>query len=415
MFLKKVIEKNKLLVETAIKLHQTGKIPPNCFVFDLDAVENNAVEIVKEAEKYNLKMYLMTKHFNRNPFVTAIAIAKGFKGVVAVNFQGAAVHRRFDIPVKHIGHLCQTPKNYIIKALDLNPEVITVFSDIEAELISEASRTLGRKQDILLRIVGEKDTFFYGQEGGILENELEEIAGRVMKLSNVKIIGVTSFPCLNYATRKGEEVYPTNNLKTIVKAAGFLQKKFGINIKQINAPGNNFIEVFKLLSDAGATHIEPGQALLGTTPQHAFENIKGIPSYVYISEISHIINNKGYAFGGGLWQGIEIKDNLTNAIVGSNFEEGVNNILDIENFGQGQVIDYHIIISQGEKCRIGDSVISCSYVQMQETNSYIAPVSGIHSNCPRVKAIFDNGCHPVGNNSSIDFIKKCISDLLNRN
>jgi len=54
-----------------------------------------------------------------------------------------------------------------------------------------------------------------------------------------------------------------------------------------------------------------------------------------------------------------------------------------------------VIISLGKKCKIGDTVVSSSYVQIQETNSYVAPVSGIHTGNPKVEAIFDNGCHPL--------------------
>jgi len=398
MFLKKIIKKNQPLIETAIKLHQEGKIPPSCFVFDLDTIKDNAVQLVEEARKCNLKMYLMTKQINRNPFIAAIAISCGFEGVVAVNFQGASVHARYGIPVKHIGHLCQIPKKDILKAINLNPDVITVYSYIEAKRISDTANLIGRKQDIILRIVGKNDTFFYGQEGGILKSELEEVTEKILKLSNISIAGVTSFPCLQYVTKRGEKVIPTNNLTTIIKAAKFLENKFGINIKQINTPGNNFLEVFKILADAGATHIEPGQALTGASPSHALEDIKGITSHVFITEISHIINGKGYAFGEGLWQGAKMEGDLENALVGATFDECMNNILSIENYGQDQIINYHVIISQGKKCKIGDTVVSSSYIQMQETNSYTAPVSGIHSGSPKVEAIFDNGCHPLDEN-----------------
>ena len=91
----------------------------------------------------------------------------------------------------------------------------------------------------------------------------------------------------------------------------------------------------------------------------------------------------------------------------------MNNVLDIENCGQGQVINYHVIISQGNKCKIGDTVISSSYVQIQETNSYVAPVSGIQSDNPKVEAIFDNGCNPIdANYKNIDIEK--IKDKLNK-
>ena len=59
------------------------------------------------------------------------------------------------------------------------------------------------------------------------------------------------------------------------------------------------------------------------------------------------------------------------------------------------MIDYHIILKQGDRCRIGDSVISCSYVQMQQTNSCIAVVDGIQRDKPELLAIFDRSARPV--------------------
>jgi hypothetical protein len=91
-----------------------------------------------------------------------------------------------------------------------------------------------------------------------------------------------------------------------------------------------------------------------------------------------------------------MKGNLEKALAGSDPEKITENILDIERRGQDQVIDYHIILKQGGRCSIGDSVIGCSYVQMQQTNSCTAVVDGIHRDKPELLAIFDRGVRPVG-------------------
>ena len=413
MFLKKVMENNQPLVKTAISLHREGNIPPTTFVLDLDMIRKNAAELKDEAVKNNLKMYLMVKSFNRNPFVSTIAVSEGFEGVVAVNFQGASVHDRYNIPIKHIGHLVQVPMHYILKALKLNPEVITVFSYIEAKRISASAKILGKRQDLLIRVYNKDNIFFYGQEGGVPEEDLSSTVSKIMKLENVNIVGLTAYPCLTYNLKKEDKIVKTNNLRTMLKAADLLRKKFKIDIKQINAPGNNFSEVFKILADAGATHLEPGLALLGISFSHALDDIKGTPSHVFVTEIIHKINGKGYAVGEGFWEhNMSIESNLKNALVGSSFDECMNNVLDIEDKGQGQVINYHGIITQGNKCKIGDTVISSSFVNMQETNAYTAAVSGIQSGNPKVEAIFDNGCHPVNENLE-DIDIELIKDRLN--
>ncbi len=351
--------------------------------------------IGSEAGRYKLKMYLMTKHFNRNPLVSAAALGYGFEGVVAVDHYGASINWSYNIPVRNIGHLCQVPIRSIPQVLKHRPEVITVYSLVQASHISRAAEDMGMVQDILLRIAGPGDTFFYGQEGGILIGDLMVETEKILKLKGVTIVGVTSFPCLTYAVKHDEKVEETNNLSTILEAADLLETCFGIRIRQINAPGNNHIEVFEMLAKRGITHIEPGQALLGTTLQHAFHEISGEPCYLYISEVTHIYDDNAYALGGGLWQGVEMENNLEKALVGSDKDAIMENVLNIEKKGQGQVIDYHIILNSGERSRIGDSVICCSYVQMQQTNSCIAIVDGIQNGKSKLLAIFDRGVRPV--------------------
>ena len=42
MFLQRLIERNPRLLEAAIALHQQGRIPPNTWLIDLDAIAENA-------------------------------------------------------------------------------------------------------------------------------------------------------------------------------------------------------------------------------------------------------------------------------------------------------------------------------------------------------------------------------------
>ncbi len=266
MFLKKLLKNNRPLIKAALELHQNNIIPSNCFVIDLDMIRSNASMIGSEAGKYNLKMYLMTKHFNRNPLVAAVALGYGFEGVVAVDYYGASINWSYNIPVKNIGHLCQVPIRSIPEVLKHRPEVITVYSFIQASHISRAAEDTGMVQDILLRIAGPGDTFFYGQEGGILIGDLMVETEKILKLKGINIVGVTTFPCLTYAINPGEIVEETNNISTILEAADLLETRFGVRINQINAPGNNHIEAFNMLGQRGITQIEAGQARLGTTP-----------------------------------------------------------------------------------------------------------------------------------------------------
>ena len=116
--------------------------------------------------------------------------------------------------------------------MNLNPDVITVFSLEFAEEISQIAQKMGRIQSLLLRVVGPRDQFFIGQEGGIPEEQLENTVKKINALPNVKISGVTSFPCIRYNPTSQIPVEITENFRTIIKAADKL-RKMGIDITQV--------------------------------------------------------------------------------------------------------------------------------------------------------------------------------------
>lgn len=53
------------------------------------------------------------------------------------------------------------------------------------------------------------------------------------------------------------------------------------------------------LARDGATQVEPGHGLTGTTPLHAVADLAEEPAIAYVSEVSHLWNGKAYVFGGG--------------------------------------------------------------------------------------------------------------------
>ena len=69
MFLEKTVEKNKELINVAFELHEKGAIEPDTYVIDLDRTIENARRIKEEADKYNVKLYFMSKQIGRNPLV----------------------------------------------------------------------------------------------------------------------------------------------------------------------------------------------------------------------------------------------------------------------------------------------------------------------------------------------------------
>ena len=391
--MQRVLERNPGMIDAAVELHQAGAIPANSWLFDLDAVAENARIIAETARSLDLTTYLMTKQISRNPIVTAVALSQGIDKTVAVDVHCAKLLHRYGLPVGHIGHLNQIPKHDTQRALAMRPDLWTVYSVEAAARISEAATAAGVTQEILLRVYRPDDVFFPGQEGGFREAEAIDAARQIMTFPNVRIVGVTSFPVLAYSFAEDSGLPGFNpNMATIVRTAERLRDELGLEISVINAPGNTSRDTLAMLKEAGATHVEPGHGLFGTAP---YQMVMGTqpekPAYVYVSEISHIYEGLGYAFGGGVWsllQGFLGPNWPLGGFVGSTPAAARDNLLDYVHIDQ--IIDYHLVLAEGARCRIGDTVVFPMHTQAQMTRTHVVPVSGISTGNLRVWGIFDH-------------------------
>jgi predicted amino acid racemase len=311
--------------------------------------------------------------------------------MVAVDDQCALLLRRYGLPVGHMGHLNQIPRHLVPTMVAMRPDVITVYNVEHARWIDAAAADLGVRQDVLVRVYAPGDVFFSGQEGGVPEADIVEVARAIGAFKHVQLIGVTSFPCVRYNPRPTDpQCELTPNFHTIMRAAATL-RDLGVEISQINAPGNTSSMTMPLLAAHGATHVEPGHGLLGTTPNHAYlDGLPERPTYTYVSEISHYVGDRAYTYGGGLFSDMKIPGEPDQALVGATWSEARENrvefLKDVE-----QIIDYHGILQPGNRCRVGDSVAFGFRPQMQMTRSYIAPVSGLSGQGEiRVHYLFDH-------------------------
>ena len=114
-----------------------------------------------------------------------------------------------------------------------------------------------------------------------------------------RFAGITTFPALLFdaATRT---VKPTPNLETLRLASETLAR-FGHKGIEINAPGTTSSVTLEALADAGATQVEPGHGLTGTTPLHVTSDLPETPAVVYLTEVSHLSGGEAFCFGGGLY------------------------------------------------------------------------------------------------------------------
>lgn len=419
MLLERVLERNPAIVAAAVELHQSGQIPAGSWLFDLDAIDRNARALAAEAARLGLHTYLMTKQLGRNPMVAAVALQAGLEKTVAVDIQCARLLHRYRIPLGHIGHLNQIPMHDVRAAVEMRPDVVTVYSVEAARRVSAASEGTGRTQDLLMQIYAPEDIYFPGQEGGFRTAEYLDAAKEIMTFSNVRIAGVTSFPVLNYDFSGEREVGFNPNMQTITTAAARLRDELGLEITQINAPGNTSTSTMAMLREGGATHVEPGHGLMGTTPPQIVEpGHAEIPAYVFVTEISHHYEDAAYGIAnGGLWtmQGKFMpSDWRMGGLVGKTPEAALSNRMDYRHIDQ--IIDYHIPLLPAERAKIGDTVVFPTYTQAHMTRAQIVPVSGIQSGNPKVWGVFDQATtmldrdwNPVAPNEVIRVIDELLT------
>ena len=225
MFLNKLQERNPNLLNAAIEFHQKGLLFPDTYLLDVDTILDNARLLIEEAKKNNIKLYAMTKQIGRIPFLAKKILELGYSGVVAVDFKEAEIMIENNIPLGNVGHLVQTPTRLLEKIIKSNVEIMTVYSYEKIEQIDKVAKKLNKIQNIMLRVLEEDSTIYSGQSGGFYLNELEGLCMKIKKLKNIKINGLTSFPCYLY-DKSINKVKSTKNVETIKKAQEPLTKEF---------------------------------------------------------------------------------------------------------------------------------------------------------------------------------------------
>jgi hypothetical protein len=96
MFLDLIRRRNPRLIEAAIALHQSGELPANTYVIDLDAAEDNARAISAKANSLGLTVMAMTKQMGRNESFCRAVMRGGIARSVAVDLQCALGTKRHE-------------------------------------------------------------------------------------------------------------------------------------------------------------------------------------------------------------------------------------------------------------------------------------------------------------------------------
>ncbi|MHA5067674.1 YhfX family PLP-dependent enzyme [Cetobacterium somerae] len=379
MFIDIVQKKNPDLIKVAIELHQKGEILPDTYVLDVDAILENGRALYKKAEENGIKLYAMTKQFGRVPYLAKKLVEIGFAGVVTVDFKEALIMMDNGVKLGNVGHLVQIPSSLIDKVVRHSPEIITVYSLEKIKEIDEAAKKYGKVQDIMLRVLEKDSEIYSGQSGGFYLDDIEDVAKEILKLNNVRINGLTSFPCFLYNCDKNI-IEGTKNIESIKKAERVL-KELGIFVEQLNMPSATSLENIKSIKAYGGTHGEPGHALTGTTPFNS-RNLEGeIPAIVYVSEISHNLDYNSYCYGGGHYR----RSGMNSVLVGKNIKKMRRSPVEAPTL---ESIDYYFELCGNNN--VGETVIGAFRTQIFVTRSSVALVEGVKSSNPKLVGVYDS-------------------------
>lgn len=391
MFLDLIRRRNPRLIEAAIALHQKGALPANAYVIDLDAVENNARAISAKANALGLTVMAMTKQMGRNESFCRAVMRGGIKRSVAVDMECALSTSQAGMEVGHIGHLVQVPRREADAAARLSPAWWTVFNLEKAAEAGSASQRLRREQPLLARIRGENDRFYRGHEGGFPASDVAVVAAALDKIPGARFAGITTFPALLFDA-ESRTVKPTPNLKTLRQAAETLGRS-GYAKTEINAPGTTSSATLDTLAEAGATQVEPGHGLTGTTPLHATGDLPETPAVVYLTEVSHLSGDEAFCFGGGLYIDPVFPAYHVRAIVAREPRTDDAALRAVE-IPPPEAIDYYGMIGAAgrSKPEPGDSVVFGFRPQAFVTRAFVAGVSGLSEG----NAVVDSISHSSG-------------------
>lgn len=380
MFIHALKRQNPALITAAIRLWQQGRIVPDSWVIDVDLVLENGKRLVDTAHQYGITLYLMTKQLGRNPWLAEKLLALGYAGIVTVDYKEARVMRRAGLPVAHQGHLVQIPSRQIDEAVEQGTDVITLFSLEKAREVSAAAVKAGRVQAVMLKIYGEQDFLYPGQESGFPLARLDDAVNDIRCLPGLHITGLTHFPCLLWDDASGE-TRPTPNLHSLVKARQQLEEQ-EIAIEQLNAPSATSCASLPLLARYGVTHAEPGHALTGTIPSNQQGDQPERIAMLWLSEISHHFRGNSYCYGGGYYR----RGHARNALVFTP-ENDVPAKTTLEPVDDSS-IDYYLPLAG--TFPVSSAVVLCFRTQIFVTRSDVVLVSGIQRGAAEIVARYDS-------------------------
>jgi predicted amino acid racemase len=290
-----------------------------------------------------------------------------------------------------------------------------VFTYEAAKAVSDVCRAIGREQNLYVRVNKQGDEFFRGMVGGWTEDNCVEGIRPILDLPNVRVTGLTTFVNITYKTPDAYAARPTTTFFTMLRAKEKLERELELSDLRVNAPAFNNCATFRMLADHGATDVEPGIGLLGSSLAHAYQDLTEKPAQVYVSEVMHHWDGEAYTLGGGLTY-IETSggdgEYPIRCVAGRSLDEARDNFMTMVDRG---IIDYHGVCTDGHRGKVGDTAIYALRSQFFVNRCYVAIVSGIQRGEPRLEGLFDSGVNVLDENfgpTPVEVVKERLDQLV---
>ena len=300
----------------------------------------------------------------------------------------------------HLGHLVQVPfadaAEAAAEAATVQPDYWTVFSYNKATEAAVAANQSNRTQNLLVRVFDPNDEFYPGHEGGITLDDLPVMIDHLNKLPGARFAGVTTFPALLFDAGNAS-ARTTSNVATLARAVEIAQRHLGSGYGplEINAPGTTSTAVLGQLRDIGATQVEPGHGLTGTTPLHVADDLPEQPAVLYLSEVAHIHQGTPFCFGGGLYIDPVFGRYETTAVVANDPSEASTAPIPVD-IPDPAAIDYYAKLhpSRARTVEEGATVVFGFRIQAFVTRAFVTGVTGATST-PTVAGVWDAQGNPA--------------------
>lgn len=163
---------------------------------------------------------------------------------------------------------------------------------------------------------------------------------------------------------------------------------------RVNCAANCNSVTFATLARCGATDVEPGSGLSGSSLLHALQDLPERPAQVSVSEVTYHWDGQLYTLGGGLSFIDSVEPWTPRCIVGRSFARRAKPVHVDAPQGRHRLL--RRVHHSGPPPSVGDTVVyALPLPQIFVNRSYVAAVGGISRGKPKLEGVFDSACNEL--------------------